>query len=78
MDYATAIQVIDTFLHSRLEPTGTSGFEGLVAVLVQEATDQEFRLSSAGRQSGAVPGGSANQYTELVHASECVVTSTAP
>ena len=52
MDQASAIQVIDTFLHSNLKPTGASGFEGLVAVLVQEASGQEFRLSSAGRQSG--------------------------
>jgi hypothetical protein len=52
MDHSTAIKAIDAFLHTRLNPTGASGFEGLVAVLVQEASGQEFRLSSAGRQSG--------------------------
>lgn len=56
MNQSAAIQVIDTFLHSRLKPTGTSGFEGLVTILVQEATGQEFRLSSAGRQSGRDAG----------------------
>jgi hypothetical protein len=52
MDQKTAIQVIDNFLHDRLGHTGVAGFEGLVAVLVQQATGQEFRLSSAGRQAG--------------------------
>jgi len=56
MDPSTAIQVIDTFLHSSLEPTGVGGFEGLVALLIQEATGQELRLSSAGRQSGRDAG----------------------
>jgi len=56
MEPAIATQVVDTFLHTRLEATGVSGFEGLVAVLVQEATGQEFRLSSAGRQSGRDAG----------------------
>lgn len=52
MDQKTAIQVIDNFLHDRIGHTGVSGFEGLVAELVQQATGQEFRLSSSGRQSG--------------------------
>ena len=52
MDKTAAIRTIYSFLHSRVEATGESGFEGIVRVLVQEATGQEFRLSSAGRQSG--------------------------
>jgi hypothetical protein len=56
MDLATANQIIDTFLHTQVGATGTSGFEGLVAVLVQEATGEEFRLSSSGRQSGRDAG----------------------
>ena len=35
-----------------LRDTGDSGFEGLSAILAQQATGQEFRLSSSGRQSG--------------------------
>ncbi|MGA7234467.1 MAG: hypothetical protein WBY44_02235, partial [Bryobacteraceae bacterium] len=52
MDGIGPIQRVYAFLHDHLEATGESGFEGLVRVLVQEATGQEFRLSSAGRQSG--------------------------
>src|SRR5882724_634674 len=51
MDLPTAIKSVDDFLKS-LEDTGDSGFEGLVAVVLQSATGQQFRLSSAGRQSG--------------------------
>ena len=51
MNLETAIGVVDTFLHS-LADTGVSGFEGLAAALIERATGQEFRLSSAGRQSG--------------------------
>ncbi len=56
MSLETAIEVIDTFLHGRLRDTGVSGFEGLIAVLFQQATGQEFRLSSSGRQSGRDAG----------------------
>src|ERR1022692_5064683 len=52
MDQQRAIQAIDTFLHDRLKDTGDSGFEGLIAILAQQATGQEFRLSTSGRQSG--------------------------
>lgn len=52
MDGTGAIQRVYAFLHDRLQATGESGFEGLVRVLLQEATGQEFRLSSSGRQSG--------------------------
>jgi probable addiction module antidote protein len=52
MDQQTAMQVIGSFLHDRVGNTGVSGFEGLVAVLFQLVTGQEFRLSSSGRQSG--------------------------
>jgi hypothetical protein len=52
MGKATPLQIIDAFLRGRLKHTGSSGFEGLVAVLIQEATRQEFRLSSSGRQAG--------------------------
>jgi hypothetical protein len=51
MDLPTATKSVDDFLKS-LEDTGDSGFEGLIAVVLQSATGQEFRLSSAGRQSG--------------------------
>jgi hypothetical protein len=65
MDQNTAIQIIDNFLHHhRLGNSGVSGFEGLVAVLFQQATGQEFRLSSSGRQSGgdaATESGYANR-----------------
>ena len=56
MDLKTAIEVIDNFLHDRLNDTGVSGFEGLVALLLQQATGLEFRLSSSGRQSGRDAG----------------------
>lgn len=51
MDLPTAIKSVDDFLKS-LEDTGDSGFEGLIAAALQSATGQQFRLSSAGRQSG--------------------------
>src|ERR1035441_8209538 len=52
MDLSVAITRVDEFLHNAIKPSGTSGFEGIVATLIQEATGQEFRLSSSGRQSG--------------------------
>jgi hypothetical protein len=52
MDLSVAITSVDEFLHNAIKPSGTCGFEGLVATLIQEATGQEFRLSSSGRQSG--------------------------
>ncbi len=51
MDLATAVNILNDFLGS-LKDVGSSGFEGLIAVLLQLATGQEFRLSSSGRQSG--------------------------
>jgi hypothetical protein len=48
VDLNTAIQTIDTFLSGRLRDTSNC----LVSVLVPRATDQEFRLSSSGRQFG--------------------------
>src|ERR1039457_4520490 len=56
MNLETAIQVIDNFLHEGMGDTGVSGFEGLVAVLLKQATGQEFRLASSGRQSGGDAG----------------------
>lgn len=56
MELSTAIGVIDDFLHDRLRHTGSSGFEGLVSLVMQAATGQEFRLSSSGRQSGSDSG----------------------
>jgi hypothetical protein len=55
MSEETAFYVINNFLNG-LEATGESGFEGLVSVLIQEATSQEYRLASAGRQSGRDAG----------------------
>ena len=52
MDQQTAIKLLYDFLHDKIKATGTAGFEGLVSVLLQQATGQEFRLSSSGRQSG--------------------------
>src|ERR1035441_587439 len=52
MDLSVAITRVDEFLHNAIKPSGTSGFENIVATLIQEATGQEFRLSSSGRQSG--------------------------
>jgi hypothetical protein len=65
MDLDTAIQVINTFLHDGVGDTGISGFEGLVAVLFQQATGQEFRLSSSGRQSGR-DAGSESRYANSI------------
>ena len=56
MNLENAIKVIDEFLHDRLKNTGVSGFEGMIAVLLQQATGQEFRLSGSGRQSGRDAG----------------------
>ncbi len=56
MNLETAITVIEEFLSNAIPHTGPSGFEGLVAVLLQEATCQEFRLSSSGRQAGRDAG----------------------
>jgi hypothetical protein len=51
MELESAIDIVDKFL-GNLKPSGVTGFEGLVAILLQRATGQEFRLSSSGRQSG--------------------------
>ena len=70
MDLTSAIRVIDDFLRG-LTHTGPSGFEGLIAVLLQLATGQEFRLSSSGRQSGrdaaSEPGYSSSIKVEAKH-----------
>ena len=65
MSIEAAILVIDRFLHDRLGNTGVSGFEGLVALLVQQATGQEFRLSSSGRQAGR-DAGSESRYANNI------------
>lgn len=52
MNLDAAINVIADFLHKAVRDTGRCGLEGLAALLLQQATSQEFRLSSAGRQSG--------------------------
>ena len=64
MDLTTEIKIVDNFLGG-LEDTGPSGFEGLVAVLLQLATGQEFRLSSSGRQSGR-DAGSESGYANTI------------
>jgi hypothetical protein len=48
----SSLRIVGDFLHEKVGSTGISGFEGLVATLLREATGQEYRLSSAGRQSG--------------------------
>jgi hypothetical protein len=45
------ILLVTNFL-TRVSPTGADGFEGLVARLIEVATDQRFRLSGSGQQSG--------------------------
>lgn len=64
MDLKASIEVVGQFLGS-LQDTGPSGFEGLVAVLLQLATGQEFRLSSSGRQSGR-DAGSESGYANTI------------
>jgi hypothetical protein len=56
MDLQAAIQAVYDFLHDEMRATGAPGFEGLVAILLQQATGQEFRLSSSGRQAGRDAG----------------------
>jgi len=51
MPLADALAVIHRFLID-LRDTGASGFEGLVAALMDAATGQRFRLSGSGRQEG--------------------------
>jgi hypothetical protein len=51
MSIAPIADETSKFLAS-LKHTGPSGFEGLVAVLLEAATGQRFRLSQSGQQSG--------------------------
>jgi hypothetical protein len=51
MELEIAVDFVDQFLGNP-KPSGVTGFEGLVAILLQRATGQEFRLSSSGRKSG--------------------------
>jgi hypothetical protein len=63
MDHKSAIEVIRRFLVEKIGDTGHSGFEGLVATLLQQATRQEFRLSSSGRQAGRDAGSESGYAT---------------
>jgi hypothetical protein len=51
MGVRTALDVVGQFLFG-LPHTGRAGFEGLTVALLEAATDQKFRLSGSGPQSG--------------------------